>query len=452
MIETATTRAKVRQFLFILIPILVTQIAMFSMTFFDTIMSGHYSADDLAGVAVGSSLWMPVYTGLSGILLSITPIVGHLVGSGRRDGVSFSVMQGIYVALIISVITYLLGFILLEPMLGLMNLTENVRRIAHDYVIGLSFGIVPLFLTAVLRGFIDALGMTRTSMIITVMTVPVNVAFNFLLIYGKLGFPEMGGVGSGYASAISYWLIFLLAVWIAWRKEPFSAYRLFHELPRPSVAKWKEILVLGLPIGLSIFFETSIFSAVTLLMSEYSTNVIAAHQAALNFASLTYMIPLSISMALTIVIGFEAGAGRFHDARRYSAIGIAMAVGIAVIGTAVIFTFRDAIAHLYSTDSEVLELTAGFLLFAAIFQLSDAVQAPVQGALRGYKDVNVTFIMTMISYWVIGLPLGWALARWTDWGASGYWIGLITGLTCGAITLSVRLRMVQHKKTSRLGA
>ncbi|WP_309087865.1 MATE family efflux transporter [Domibacillus sp.] len=452
MIETATTRAKVRQFLFILIPILVTQIAMFAMTFFDTIMSGHYSADDLAGVAVGSSLWMPVYTGLSGILLSITPIVGHLTGSGRRGEVSFSVMQAIYVALVISAITYLLGWVLLEPVLGIMNLTDNVRRIAYEYVIGLSFGILPLFLTAVVRGFIDALGMTRTSMIITVMTLPVNVAFNYLLIYGKFGFPELGGVGSGYASAISYWLIFLLAVWIVWRKEPFSAYRLFGRLPRASFAKWKEILLLGLPIGLSIFFETSIFSAVTLLMSEYSTNVIAAHQAALNFASFTYMIPLSVSMALTIVVGFEAGAGRFQDARQYSRIGIAMAVGIAAVGTVVIFGFRDAIAHLYSTDAEVLQLTASFLIYAAIFQLSDAVQAPVQGALRGYKDVNVTFMMTMISYWIIGLPLGWALARWTDWGPYGYWIGLITGLTCGAITLSVRLRMVQHKKTSRLAA
>ncbi|WP_046173635.1 MATE family efflux transporter [Domibacillus indicus] len=452
MIETVTMRAKVRQFSVILLPILVTQIAMFSMTFFDTIMSGRYSADDLAGVAVGSSLWMPVYTGLSGILLSITPIVGHLIGGGRRDGVTFSVMQAVYVGLVISAATYALGFLLLEPVLGLMNLADNVRRIAFNYVIGLSFGIIPLFLTAVLRGFIDALGMTRTSMVITLMTLPINAAFNYVLIYGKFGFPELGGIGAGYASAITYWLIFILAAWIIWRHEPFAAYRLFHRLPRASFSKWKEILLLGLPIGLSIFFETSIFSAVTLLMSEYSTNVIAAHQAALNFASLTYMIPLSVSMALTIVVGFEAGAGRFQDARQYGIIGILIAIGVASIGTVVIFTFRNAFAHLYSTDAEVLELTAGFLLFAAIFQLSDAVQAPVQGALRGYKDVNVTFIMTMISYWVIGLPLGWALARWTDWGAYGYWIGLITGLTCGAITLSIRLRMVQRKNTSRAAA
>lgn len=453
MIETATTRAKVRQFLYILIPIMVTQITMFSMTFFDTIMSGRYSADDLAGVAVGSSLWMPVYTGLSGILLSITPIVGHLIGGGRREQVSFSVMQGVYVALVISAATYALGFVLLEPVLGLMNLSENVRRIAFEYVIGLSFGILPLFLTAVLRGFIDALGKTRTSMIITLMALPLNVAFNYVLIYGKFGFPEFGGVGSGYASAITYWLIFILAAWIVWRHEPFSTYRLFYQLPHVALSKWKEILVLGLPIGLSIFFETSIFSAVTLLMSEYSTNVIAAHQAALNFASLTYMIPMSVSMALTILVGFEVGAGRFHDALRYSLIGIFMAIGVAAVGTVVIFTFRDAFAHLYSTDAEVLELTAGFLIFAAIFQLSDAVQAPVQGALRGYKDVNVTFMMTMISYWVIGLPLGWTLARWTDWGPYGYWIGLITGLTCGAITLSVRLWLVQRKKAlSRIGA
>lgn len=452
MIETASTRAKVRQFLLILVPILVTQLAMFSMTFLDTIMSGRYGADDLAGVAVGSSLWFPVYTGLSGILLSITPIVGHLIGGKKRDGVSFSVIQGVYVALLMSIVTYMMGFLFLEKALGLMSLEDNVRRIAFEYLIGLSIGILPLYMTAILRGFIDALGMTRTSMIITLMTLPLNGLFNYVLIYGKFGFPELGGVGAGYASGLTYWLILFITVWIILRHEPFSTYRIFHRLPRPNVAKWKEIFVLGLPIGLSIFFETSIFSAVTLLMSEYSTNVIAAHQAAINFASLTYMIPLSISMALTIVIGFESGAGRFHDARRYSWIGIMMAVGVASVGTIVIFTFRDAFAYLYSTDPEVLELTAGFLIFAAIFQLSDAVQAPVQGALRGYKDVNVTFIMTMISYWVIGLPLGWALARWSDMGPYGYWVGLITGLTCGAITLSVRLRIVQRRKTAQLAA
>ncbi|OMP65692.1 MATE family efflux transporter [Domibacillus epiphyticus] len=448
MIETVTTGAKVRQFLYILVPILVTQIAMFSMTFFDTIMSGRYSAEDLAGVAVGSSLWLPVYTGLSGILMSITPIIGHLIGGGEQKKVSFSVMQGVYVALFIAAVTYVLGLLCLGPILGAMNLEENVRRIAFEYVIGLSFGIIPLFLTAVLRGFIDALGMTRTSMVITLLSLPLNVLFNYLLIYGKWGFPELGGVGSGYATAITYWIIFFLAVWIIHRHEPFSMYRLFHTLPKASFIKWKEIFLLGLPIGLSIFFETSIFSAVTLFMSEYNTNVIAAHQAALNFASLTYMIPLSVSMALTIVIGFEAGANRWKDARQYSLIGVSIAVSISLLCTAGIFFFREQVAYLYSTDSEVLKLTAGFLMFAALFQLSDAVQAPVQGALRGYKDVNVTFMMTMISYWVIGLPLGWALAAFTDSGPYGYWIGLIIGLTCGAITLSLRLRFVQKRKSA----
>lgn len=448
MIETLTTRAKVRQFLYVLVPILITQLAMFSMTFFDTIMSGRYSADDLAGVAVGSSLWLPVYMGLAGILMSITPIVGHLIGGGEQKKVAFSVMQGVYVSLVIAAMTYVIGLLLLMPIMNTMNLEENVRRIAIEYIIGLSFGIIPLFLTAVLRGFIDALGMTRTSMIIMLLSLPLNIFFNYVLIYGKWGFPELGGVGSGYASSITYWLIFFLSVWIVHRQSPFATYRLLYALPRASLAKWKEILVLGLPIGLSIFFETGIFSAVTLLMSEYSTNVIAAHQAALNFASLTYMIPLSVSMALTIVIGFEAGAHRWTDARRYSLIGVTIAVSISLLCTAGIFFFRDQVAYLYSTDAEVLKLTADFLLFAALFQLSDAIQAPVQGALRGYKDVNVTFIMTMISYWVIGLPLGWVLARFTDWGPYGYWIGLITGLTCGAITLSIRLKLFQKRKAS----
>ncbi|KMY54529.1 multidrug transporter MatE [Bacillus sp. FJAT-27231] len=445
MKQTFTINQKIRQLLYILIPIFITQLGMFSMNFFDTMMSSRYSADDLAGVAIGSSLWVPVYTGLSGILLAITPIVAQLAGAKKIKEVPFTVMQGIYASIVLAIVVFAIGSVALDPVLNRMNLEENVRDIAKSYVMALSFGIIPVFIYAVLRCFIDALGMTKTSMVITLMSLPLNVFFNYALIFGKWGLPALGGAGAGYASAITYWLIMIIAAFVIHREHPFNQYQIFRSFPAISFAKWKEILFIGIPIGLSIFFETSIFSAVTLLMSEYSTKVIAAHQVAINFASLLYMIPLSISMSLTIIVGFEVGASRLRDAKIFSWLGVGTAIFFSLLCITLLLLFREQIASFYTKDAEVLKLTTHFLFFAAFFQLSDAIQAPVQGALRGYKDVNTTFVMTMISYWIIGLPLGYYLANMTHFEAYGYWIGLISGLIAGAVTLSTRLLLIQRK-------
>lgn len=445
MYQTYSKKTKLKQLLYILVPILITQLAMFSMTFFDTMMSGHYSSKDLAGVAIGSSLWMPVFTGLSGILLAVTPIVAQLVGGKKQSKVAHSVVQGIYLAIIIAVIVVIAGVFALNPILNAMNLEDEVRQTAHGYLVALSLGIIPLFIYNVVRSFIDALGKTRVSMIITLLALPINVLFNYLLIYGKFGFPELGGVGAGYATAITYWLITTISFYIVHKHIPFSTFGIFRRVHSVSFAKWKEILIIGVPIGLSIFFETSIFAAVTLFMSNFNTATIAAHQSALNFASFLYMIPLSISMALTIVVGFEIGAKRFKDAKEYSWMGVSIAILMAFLCGVFLFMLRTEVAGIYTKDPEVLKLTAQFLIYAIFFQLSDAIQAPVQGSLRGYKDVNVTFIMSLVSYWVIGLPLGYYLGNYTNWGAYGYWIGLIAGLAVGAVCLCSRLVYIQKK-------
>ncbi|ASS96675.1 MATE family efflux transporter [Peribacillus simplex] len=450
MNQTYTKTQKIRLLFYILIPILITQISMYAMTFFDVMMSGQYSTQDVAGVSIGSSLWTPVYTGLSGILIALTPVVSQLVGSRQSKSVSYSVMQAIYLAIALAMFILIIGVFSLNPVLNAMDLEDNVHMVAHDYLIALSLGIIPLFVYNALRAFIDALGQTRISMIITLCALPVNVLFNYLLIYGKFGFPELGGVGSGYATAITYWLIALVAILVVVKINPFSTYKVFSEFFRVSWKEWRALLLIGVPIGLAIFFETSIFSAVTLLMSKYDTVTIASHQIAMNFASLLYMIPLSISMALTIVIGFEIGAARYKDAKEYSWIGISMALTMSLVLSTILFLFREPVASLYTKDHEVMMLTSHFLIYAIFFQISDALQAPIQGILRGYKDVNVTFAMSLVSYWILGLPIGYFFAKYTDMGAFGYWIGLISGLALGAIGLAARLRFVQQVKYNKL--
>lgn len=450
MNQTYTKSQKIRMLFYILIPILITQIGLYAMTFFDVMMSGQYSTQDVAGVSIGSSLWTPVYTGLSGILIALTPVVSQLVGSRQSKSVSYSVMQAIYLAVALALVILIIGAFSLNPILNAMDLEDNVHRVAHDYLIALSIGIIPLFVYNALRSFIDALGQTRISMIITLCALPINVIFNYLFIYGKFGFPELGGVGSGYATAITYWLIALVAIIVVVKINPFSTYKVFNEFFRVSWKEWRALLLIGVPIGLAIFFETSIFSAVTLLMSKYDTVTIASHQIAMNFASLLYMMPLSISMALTIVIGFEIGASRYKDAKEYSWIGISMALTMSLVLSTILFLFREPVASVYTKDHEVMMLTSHFLIYAIFFQISDALQAPIQGILRGYKDVNVTFAMSLVSYWILGLPIGYFFAQYTDMGAFGYWIGLISGLALGAIGLAARLRFIQTVKYKKM--
>ncbi|WP_172369132.1 MATE family efflux transporter [Sporosarcina jiandibaonis] len=432
----------------IIMPILITQVAMYMITFFDILMTGRYDTYHLAGVTIGSSFWVPVYTGLAGILMALTPIIAQLVGARKKEDVRPTVQQGLYVSIALSAIVFLVILFGVAPILQAMPLDEQVRIVASNYLKGMSFGLLPLFAYTVMRSFFDALGATRVSMSVILLSAPINVLLNYLLIYGHWGFPELGGAGAGYASAITYWIVFFIACAIAWGWGPFVDYKLFINWGKISFAKWKEILFIGVPIGISIFVEVSIFSAVTLLMANYSTAVISAHQIALNFTSLLYMIPLSISMGATILVGQEVGAGRLRDAKQYSYLSVGIAILFSFISITILLLFREQIASIYTNDINIVKLSVHFFIYAAIFQLSDAIQAPVQGALRGYKDVNVTFIMAIISYWVIGLPVGYVMATYTELGPYGYWIGLIAGLTVGAVTLAIRLRSIQNKKFS----
>lgn len=446
MYQTSNWQQKVKLLLTILIPILITQLGLYAMNFFDTIMSGHASASDLAGVAIGSSLWAPVFTGINGILIALSPIVAHLTGAQKKKEIPEAVRQGIYLSIVLAIVVGTVGFFLLDPILNQMKLDPSVQHIAKYYLIAIGSGIVPLFVYNILRSFVDALGQTRMTMLITLISLPLNVIFNYIFIFGKLGLPALGGIGAGIASALTYLISAIISLSIIHKIRPFSEFKIFFDWKQPSFPAWWEQLKIGVPIGFAIFFEVSIFAAVTLFMSTYNTNTIAAHQAAINFASFLYMIPLSISMALTITVGFEVGAKRYQDARQYGILGISFAVLMALISGLILFLFDKQVAKLYSDNLAVIQLAQNFLFYAIFYQLSDAFGAPIQGILRGHKDVNVTLLMAFVSYWIIGLPSGYLIANYTNFGPYGYWLGLIIGLAVGAVSLFSRLVYIQRKK------
>lgn len=445
MKQTYTMKEKIQQLLIVLIPILITQLGLFGMNFTDTIMSGQAGSIDLAGVAIGSSLWVPIFTGLNGILMALTPIISQDVGAQKEDRISFAIFQGLYLAIAISALIIIAGFFFMDPILKTMDITDQVRGIAKGYLIGLAFGIVPLFTGNVFRSFIDSLGYTRVTMIIILLALPLNIFFNYVLIFGKWGFPRLGGIGAGYATAITYWFIFFITIYFVVKVQPFRQYKILEKFFPVSLSMCKELLRLGVPIGFSVFFETAIFSAVTLLMSQFDTITIAAHQAAINFATLLYMVPMSVAFALTILVGHEVGAKRIYDAKLYGKLGLCFAVLFALVSSLILFFLREQIAMLYTQEMNVALLISQFLIYAIFFQFSDALATPIQGVLRGYKDVNIPFVTAFISYWIIGLPVGYILANYTSFGPFGYWLGLIIGLACGAVILMFRLVLIQNK-------
>ncbi|MGJ7035265.1 MATE family efflux transporter [Anoxybacillus eryuanensis] len=440
MKETYTLKEKIKQFLHILFPIFLTQISLYMMNFFDVTMTGKYSAVDLAGVAIGSNIWVAIFTGIGGILTGLTPIVSQSFGAKEHKHISKVVEQAVYVAIVFACFVLTIIYFLVPVLLENMYIESSVQTVAYQYLQALCIGIVPIFIYYVLRSFMDALGQTKVTMTLTLCSLPLNILLNNIFIFGRWGVPAFGGVGAGYATSITYWCLLLCAFLLIRFRKPFSTYNILKKLSPISFSTWKQLVSIGTPIGLSIFFETSIFSAVTLLMSEFGTTAIAAHQAAMNFASLLYMIPLSISLTLTIIVGFEVGANRLGHAKRYCMIGIAFAVTMAIVASIALLLFRETIASLYTNDKHVLQWTKQFLLYVLFFQFSDAVAAPIQGALRGYKDVRFPFFIALISYWLVGLPVGYKLARYTTAGPFGYWLGLIVGLASGAILLFIRLR------------
>lgn len=444
MKEQVTITGKIKSLLTVFLPIFIAQVAFTSTGFFDTVMSGQAGETQLAGVAVGTNIWAPVFVGMVGVIGGLTPIFAQKFGARKMEELSSLLMQAVYLAVLMTVFVLGLGFALVDVILSQMTLDAEVERVTRGYLLAIGTGILPMFVVSSMRNYIDAQGFTRISMIITLICVPFNILMNWLLIFGKWGFPALGGVGAGVASSLMYWLALILAVGVLRCMEPFKGQKVFR-LPRCDVRAWLDELKTGLPIGGSIFVEMSIFCLVGLLITEYGTSVIAAHQSALNFSSFIYMIPLSIGSAMTILVGFEVGAGRNRDAKVYTRIGICMALAIACCTAVSLMSCTREVAYLYTSEEHLIPILESFLVYAVFFQVSDAVAAPIQGALRGYKDVTVTMVMAIIAYWVIGLPVGYLLAQ-NGYDAYGYWVGFITGIAVSAVLLFLRMRYLQKNK------
>jgi len=441
MQSTETIKDKIILFLKIFFPILIYQFANYSASFVDTTMTGQYNTLDLAGVSIATSLWNPFFTFLTGIVSALVPIIGHHLGQGKKKEVSSDFYQFLYLALALSIVLFGLVFFLAPIVLQFMGLEVAVSSVAIRYLWLLAIGIIPLLLFSVIRSLLDTLGLTKMSMYLMLLLLPLNSGFNYLLIYGAFGFPELGGAGAGLGTSLAYWALLLISILVLLKHKKLKEYHL--EVPMPlRIEKIKEAIRLGLPIGGTVFAEVAIFSVVGLIMAKFSSLIIASHQSAMNFSNLMYAFPMSISTAMAIVVSYEVGAKRLTDAKQYIHIGRLTAMIFAILTLSFLYIYRENVASLYGQDPDFIQLTASFMTYSLFFQLADTFAAPLQGILRGYKDTVVPFYLGLLGYWGVAIPLGLVLDHWTGLGAYSYWIGLIVSLVISGILYQWRLQVI----------
>ncbi|ERT62006.1 MATE family efflux transporter [Megasphaera vaginalis (ex Srinivasan et al. 2021)] len=436
---TFPARNQLNYFFMLFFPLLLTQMAQVGTNVFSSVFSGRAGTVDLAGVAVAVNIWYPVFAGVCGIFFGISPILSQLRGANKTDDIPSYIMQSIYLSLFFTIFIILFGIIFTDPFLRLMSLDPAVYYIAKEYLFALSLGILPTFIQATLRYVVDAHGMTHLSMAVLLTNMVLTIFLFYGLIFGAAGLPALGGAGAGYAITIAAWLTLFLFILIFRFKEPFRSYRLWRVFRPFDWFLCREQLRLGIPIFIAVFCETSLFSIVGLLMSEFGTVFLAANQAATSYSEFIYTIPWSISLTATIVIGYEVGAKNPAGARQYAVICQGVSLFIACLTVMLTYIGLDIISGAFTSDYETFTHIRTFIIYAMLFAFFDALGTPVQGILRGYKDVKVITFVSFITYWLISIPLGIALAHATDWGAYGYWLSLIIGLAINAFLLNARL-------------
>lgn len=424
------------------------------MGFTDTLMAARYGAEDLAAVALGSGIWLPVVISLGGLLMATTPMVANHAGSDQLRRTRLIFHQGILIALLAGAAAWLI-LRNMAPVLDLMQVTGSLKDKTLSYLDALSWGIPGMMLYQGARSYSEGLGKTQPLMKIALFALLCNIPLNYLLIYGKLGFPELGGVGCGWATTIVMWIMALTTGCYLHYSRHFRSLFLI-TLPRPRAKYFFTILKIGVPIGFTLLIEVSMFTVIALLIARLGENVIAAHQITLSFTGMLFMIPLSISMALTIRIGQFIGRRDLVSARITARNGYAIVGITSIISCSLIAILSVQIASLYSGDSTIIQLASSLLLIAAIFQIPDAIQVASAGILRGHKDTAVPLMIVFTAYWLIGLPLGYALGL-TDiivpaTGARGFWLGMIAGLSVGAILLLLRYLTIKSKCTIPVGS
>lgn len=425
-------------------PLIIAQLLQVGMGFIDTVMAGRIGARDLAAVGLGAALWMLVLLACIGATMAIAPLIAYIKGAQKEASIAGEFHQGVWVAIIVGLFAAPLTYHI-AILIPLMGVDTEIASLATQYLQTLAWGMPGLCLYLAPRYLNEGLSNTKPVMLIQFLLLPLNILGNYVFMYGNFGMPAMGAVGAAVSTAIVLWAgAIMMFAYIALTPR-YRSLNLLRNFSGPNPREIGRILKLGLPIAISIIMESSLFSGIALLMGSFGKIEMAAHQIAINYASMMFMMPLGLSQAITIRVGHAAGSGNFLLARRRGWTGIIMAGGIMVLSASFLLLFPDLIVSFYTSDTEVSAMVLTLLFAAALFQFSDGLQVSASGSLRGLKDTTIPMVITIISYWILGFPAAWLLGIHFNLGPIGLWSGLVIGLTCAAILLNIRFFIMSNR-------
>ena len=421
------------------LPIVVGQLSSMAMNIIDTVLAGHYNPTTLAAVAVGGAAWSVVILVCIGVLMAVSPSVAQLNGAQRRGEIGALFRQAIWLALMLGT---LLFFIVRAIPFGFnaMHITPEVIPEARNFINAISWGAPALALYFCFRNVSEGIAWTKPTLIFGLLGLVLLAPLGYVLMYTM----NFGASGLGAAVAIVLWLQ-SLGFFIYLTKEPhYADLGLFVRFDAPQWPPIAELLRIGLPMGFAIFMEGGLFVATAMLVGQLGVVPLAAHQTAILIASLTFMIPLGVAMATTVRVGHAVGAKDYFAIRRAANAGYAIALISQTLSAGLLIFAGSWLAGLVTSDAAVISLASSLMLYAAIFQYPDGMQAMSNGALRGLKDTQWPMVITVMAYWAVGMPLGYYLGIMQGAGAPGLWLGLIFGLLVASILLTWRFWRLSH--------
>ncbi|WP_370425205.1 MATE family efflux transporter [Tenacibaculum dicentrarchi] len=434
-------------------PVMLGMLGHTFVSFIDNIMVGQLGTAELAAVSLGNSFMFIAMSLGIGFSTAITPLIASADSSNNFKEAKSTFKHGLFLCTVIGLLMFLLVFFS-KPLMYLMKQPVEVVKLAIPYLDLVAFSLIPMIVFQAFKQFSDGLSMTRYPMYATILGNILNVILNYLLIFGKFGFPEMGIVGAAYGTLLSRFVMVFHLWWMLTQKErskKFVTNIKFFVLDKLMLRK---IINLGTPSAMQMFFEVGIFTAAIWLSGLLGRNAQAANQIALNLSSMTFMVAMGLSVASMIRVGNQKGLQKFVDLRRIAFSIFLLGIILAIIFATLFYLFHKSLPNLYidlsdaenyADNMEVMKIAANLLIAAAIFQISDSIQVVVLGALRGLQDVKIPTIITFISYWIIGFPISYFLGTKETYGSFGIWLGLLAGLTTASILLFIRFNRLTLK-------
>ncbi|UOB18252.1 MATE family efflux transporter [Abyssalbus ytuae] len=433
-------------------PVMLGMLGHTFVAFADNIMVGQLGTAELAAVSLGNSfIFIAMSLGI-GFSTSITPLTAEADAEGNVEKGRSAFKHGLLLCTILGVALFLL-ILLAKPLMYYMDQPPEVVELAIPYLDLVAFSLIPLIMFQSLKQFSDGLSQTKYPMYATLVANIVNILLNYLLIFGKFGFPQMGIIGAAIGTLVSRTIMFLF-LWsllkMNSKARPFVSglTRIIHN------SMIKKIISLGFPSALQMLFEVAIFTAAVWLSGVLGKNPQAANQIALNLASMTFMVATGLSVAAMVRVGNQKGLKDFFNLKRIALSIFFLALLIEIAFAVFFWIFNEWLPTIYLDENdisnqidnfEVISIASKLLIIAAIFQISDGIQVVVLGALRGLQDVKIPTLITFISYWIIGFPVSYYLGLYTSLKSSGIWIGLLAGLTTAAVFLYIRFNFLTRK-------